>query len=37
VGGVAVVDVKLRAVIDTWDYPGVGRPHGVAFSPHRLK
>jgi YVTN family beta-propeller protein len=37
VGGVAVVDVKRRAVIDTWDYPGVGRPHGVAFSPHRLK
>ena len=29
VGGVAVVDIKRRAVIDTWDYPGVGRTHGV--------
>ncbi len=31
-GGVAVVDVRQRAVIDTWEYPGVGRVHGVAFS-----
>jgi DNA-binding beta-propeller fold protein YncE len=33
VGGVAVVDVRRRTVIDTWAYPGVGRVHGVAFSP----
>jgi DNA-binding beta-propeller fold protein YncE len=34
VGGVAVVDIKRRVVIDTWDYPGVGRVHGVAVSQH---
>ena len=32
VGGVAVVNVRRRMVVDTWAYPGVGRPHGVAFS-----
>lgn len=32
IGGVAVVDVKQHAVVDTWDYPGKGRPHGVAYS-----
>ena len=31
-GGVAVVDVEQRAVIDTWDYPGVGRVHGIAYT-----
>jgi DNA-binding beta-propeller fold protein YncE len=35
VGGVAVVDVRRREVVDTWDYPGVGRVHGVAFSTDR--
>jgi len=35
VGGVAVVDIRRRTVIDTWDYPDVGRLHGVAFSPDR--
>ena len=35
-GGVAVVDVDERAVIDTWAYPVVGRVHGVAFSPGTL-
>jgi hypothetical protein len=35
VGGVAVVDIRRRTVIDTWDYPDVGRVHGVAFSPDR--
>ncbi len=35
VGGVAVVDVRRRTVVDTWEYPGVGRVHGVAFSPDR--
>ena len=33
VGGVAVVDIRRRAVIDTWDYPGVGRVH--AWGIHR--
>ena len=31
-GGVAVVDVERRAVIDTWTYPGVGRVHGIAYT-----
>jgi hypothetical protein len=35
-GGLAVVDVDARAVIDTWAYPVVGRVHGVAFSPGTL-
>ena len=37
VGGVYVVDVERRAVVDTWAYPGVGRPHGIAFSSKRLR
>ncbi len=37
VGGVAAVDVRRRSVVDTWDYPNVGRPHGIAFSPNRLR
>ncbi len=32
-GGVAVVDVHRRALVRTWDYPGVGRPHGIAYQP----
>ena len=28
-GGVAVVDVRRRKVVDTWAYPGTGRPHGI--------
>ena len=35
-GGVAVVDVDARVVIDTWAYPVDGRVHGVAFSPGTL-
>ena len=35
VGGVAVVDVKRRAVVDTRDYPAAGGIHGVAFSTDR--
>ncbi len=31
-GGVAVVDVRRRAVVKTWQYPGTGRPHGVWYS-----
>jgi len=32
-GGVAVVDTCRRAVVRTWDYPGIGRPHGIAYQP----
>jgi DNA-binding beta-propeller fold protein YncE len=35
IGGVAVLDVRRHAVIDTWIYPGVGRIHGVAASTDR--
>jgi YVTN family beta-propeller protein len=31
-GGVAVVDVRRRTVVDTWMYPGTGRPHGIWYS-----
>lgn len=31
-GGVAVVDVRTRLVVKTWQYPGTGRPHGVWYS-----
>jgi DNA-binding beta-propeller fold protein YncE len=35
-GGVAKVDVERRTV-ESWSYPGVGRPHGVAYSMARLQ
>ena len=28
-GGVAIVDVRSRAVVRDWAYPGTGRPHGI--------
>jgi DNA-binding beta-propeller fold protein YncE len=31
-GGVAVVDVHTRRVVDTWLYPETGRPHGIWYS-----
>jgi hypothetical protein len=31
-GGVAMVDVRRRKVVDTWAYPGTGRPHGIWYS-----
>lgn len=31
-GGVSVVDVHTQQVVATWPYPGLGRPHGVAFT-----
>lgn len=31
-GGVAVVDVGRRTVVDTWLYPDTGRPHGIWYS-----
>jgi len=34
-GGVAVVDACRRSVVRTWDYPGTGRPHGIAYQPQR--
>lgn len=36
-GGVAVVDVRRRRVIDTWAYPGTGRPHGIAYSRKKAR
>jgi DNA-binding beta-propeller fold protein YncE len=35
-GGVAVVRVKTREVVDTWAYPATGRPHGIAYSRKKL-
>jgi DNA-binding beta-propeller fold protein YncE len=31
-GGVAVVDVRTREVVKTWQYPTTGRPHGIWYS-----
>jgi YVTN family beta-propeller protein len=36
-GGVAVVRVKTREVVDTWAYPGTGRPHGIWYSRKKLR
>ena len=36
-GGVAVVDVRRRKVVDTWAYPGTGRPHGIWYSRRKLR
>lgn len=30
-GGVAKVDVHRRTLVDTFPYPGAGRPHGIAY------
>ena len=35
-GGVARVDLD-RGTVETWLYPGVGRPHGIAYSTDRLR
>lgn len=35
-GGVAVVDAQTGQRVATWTYPGVGRPHGIAYSTVRL-
>ena len=35
-GGVAVVDVRAQQVVDTWAYPGAGRPHGVWYSKKKM-
>ena len=31
-GGVAVVDVRTRQIVNWWEYPGEGRPHGIWYS-----
>ena len=36
-GGVAVIDVRKRKVVDTWMYPGTGRPHGIWYSRRKLR
>ncbi len=30
-GGVVKVDAFRRSIVDTFMYPGTGRPHGVAY------
>ena len=32
IGGVVVVDVRTRQIVDRWEYPGIGRPHGIWYS-----
>lgn len=34
-GGVAVIDVRRREFVDSFDYPTVGRPHGIAITSRR--
>ena len=36
-GGVAVVRLKTLEVVDTFVYPGTGRPHGLWYSRHKLR
>jgi DNA-binding beta-propeller fold protein YncE len=36
-GGVAKVDVRRRAVVDTFLYPGDGRPHGITYVAGRSR
>jgi hypothetical protein len=36
-GGVAVIDVRRRRVVETWAYPGTGRPHGIWYSRKKLR
>jgi DNA-binding beta-propeller fold protein YncE len=36
-GGVAVIDVRTQTVVDTWAYPGTGRPHGIWYSRKKLR
>ena len=31
-GGVVVVDVLTRQIVNTWEFPGTGRPHGIWYS-----
>jgi DNA-binding beta-propeller fold protein YncE len=36
-GGVAVVHVPTRRLVQTWPYPGAGRPHGVWYSSEQAR
>jgi YVTN family beta-propeller protein len=36
-GGVAVVDVRTRDVVNGWAYPGQGRPHGIWYSRKKVR
>ena len=36
-GGVAVVHVRTRTVVDTWTFPTTGRPHGIWYSTRKVK
>ena len=31
-GGIVVVDVRTRQIVNSWEYPGEGRPHGIWYS-----
>jgi hypothetical protein len=31
-GGVVVVDVRTQQIVNSWEYPGEGRPHGIWYS-----
>jgi hypothetical protein len=31
-GGIVVVDVRTREIVNSWEYPGTGRPHGIWYS-----
>ena len=34
-GGVAIIDVHRREFVDSFDYPTIGRPHGIAITKRR--
>jgi DNA-binding beta-propeller fold protein YncE len=34
-GGVAIIDVRRREFVDSFDYPTIGRPHGIAITRRR--
>ncbi len=36
-GGVAVVNVRTRQVVNGWAYPGQGRPHGIWYSRKKVR
>jgi DNA-binding beta-propeller fold protein YncE len=34
-GGVVVVDVRTQQIVNSWEFPGTGRPHGIWYSRDR--
>ena len=34
-GGVSIIDVRRREFVDNFDYPTLGRPHGIAITKRR--